>query len=88
MALSGSMTVKPSFTPTLTGTYEFSLTVSDGINFSQPDTVLIVVDSPANTVPTADAGLDQTVLVGSLVVLDGSRSLDPDGDPLTYLWTP
>jgi fibronectin type 3 domain-containing protein len=85
--LSNTSVVKPTFTPGLAGTYEFILTVSDVVNSSPPDTVLIVANEPANTVPTADAGPDQTVLVGLVVVMDGSKSLDPDGDLLMYLWT-
>ena len=41
----------------------------------------------ANSLPTANAGLDQTVNAGTLVTLDGSLSIDPDGDDLTYTWT-
>ena len=41
---------------------------------------------PANRPPVADAGPSQTVDCAVAAVLDGSRSSDPDGDPLTYEW--
>ena len=40
-----------------------------------------------NTPPVADAGPDQSVKTGSLVVLNGSGSSDADDDPLTYIWS-
>jgi hypothetical protein len=41
----------------------------------------------ANNPPSADAGDDRTVCVGDVVTLDGSGSVDVDGDSLTFRWT-
>lgn len=39
-----------------------------------------------NDPPVADAGPDQTAIVGESVQLDGSLSFDPDGLDLTFSW--
>ncbi len=77
--------VIPTFTPDQPGIYTFSLVVSDGMEFSAPDTVQVTADFP-NVAPTAYSGPDQSVVTGSTVYLDGRGSFDPDGDPLTYQW--
>jgi len=38
-------------------------------------------------IPVADAGVDQTVITGVTVILDGSGSSDADGDLLDYNWS-
>ncbi len=76
--------VNPTFTADKAGTYVVSLIVNDGTVNSQPDTVVI---STINTVPIAEAGPDQSIiLIGSTVQLDGSQSYDLEGDVITYLW--
>ncbi|MGB3800091.1 MAG: Ig-like domain-containing protein [Lewinella sp.] len=61
-----------------------SVTISDGNgNVATGLLTILVLES---TPPVADAGADQTAIVGLPVVLDGSGSFDPDGDPITYNW--
>jgi len=75
------------FTPTESGLYIFSLVVSDGKSESGPDEVRITVIQP-NRVPTANAGSDQVVPLGTTVHLDAGASIDLDSDALTYRWIP
>jgi hypothetical protein len=79
---------KPTFIPDVDGTYRLWLVVNDGELDSDPDEVLINAKTP-NVAPNANAGPDQTVFVGQLVFLDGSKSNDPDNgpQPLSYLWS-
>jgi hypothetical protein len=39
-----------------------------------------------NSAPVADAGPNQTGVAAGTIRLDGSKSYDPEGDPLTYQW--
>jgi len=66
------------------GTYIAQLIVNDGKVDSLSDTVIIATE---NIRPIANAGLDQTVLIGDTVVLDGSGSSDVDSNPLTFSWS-
>lgn len=40
-----------------------------------------------NKRPIADTGRDQTAVIGSVMLLDGTDSYDPEGEDLTYKWS-
>jgi hypothetical protein len=62
------------------------ITVTDGRICALRCTLPDCGEPAGNRAPTADAGPDQLVFTGSLVMLDGTGSTDPDGDPLTFTW--
>ena len=78
------------------GTYTVTLTVTDSIDNTDTDDVIITVN---NAGPIADAGEDQTVpqtdATGSTITLDASHSTDisstnapdNDNDIASYVWT-
>lgn len=72
--------------PDTDGTWHIALVVDDGDLESEEDELTVSVTS-GNGTPTASAGSDQTVTAGDTVMLNGSASSDPDGDPLSYQWT-
>ena len=83
-----SDTATPSFIAPVTGSnqqYVYELLVSDGTNWSAPETVTVSV-MISNHPPVADAGGDKTVNEGDTVLLDGTSSYDPDGNYLGYSW--
>ena len=87
--LSNPAIPKPSFTAPAVGLngedLKFKLTVTDADGFYNSDTVLINVKNVI-VPPSADAGSDQNVVAGRTVMLDGSKSLDPDGTISSVLW--
>jgi MYXO-CTERM domain-containing protein len=86
--LSDPVAVNPMFTADVGGDYVAQLIVNDGEFDSAPDSVMVTAEVVVvNTPPIADAGLDQSLLVGDTATLDGSGSSDADGDPLTFSWS-
>ena len=73
----------PSLVADAGGRYVVQLVVGDGTHTSKPDTVSVT----ANTPPVANAGPDQTPVVGATASLSGAASADVDGQPLTYTWS-
>jgi hypothetical protein len=65
------------------GTFLATLTVWDTVNQNDNDTVSISIE---NRPPISNAGPDQNVNKNQMVTLNGTGSVDPDGDVLTYVW--
>lgn len=68
------------------GSYTIGLAVSDGQITSEKTTIKVDVVA-VNSTPVADAGLSKTVKIDEFVTLDGSKSMDPDNDKLSYEWS-
>ncbi|MEV7625663.1 hypothetical protein [Actinoplanes sp. NPDC089786] len=80
VTLTGADQATATFVPAGVGTYAFTLVVTGPGGVSPPVTVTTqVIDVQT---PTADAGVDQTVVRGRAVALDGSRSKAVE----TYSW--
>ena len=85
-ALSDSSIVMPSLTTDITGVHVIALVVNDGTDNSETDTVMVMVGGE-NTAPVANAGMNQTVIEGGNAMMDGSGSVDANGDALTFSWS-
>ncbi|RIZ68482.1 MAG: hypothetical protein D0528_07395 [Methylococcales bacterium] len=83
--LSSLVSVSPTFIADVRGSYVIQLVVTDqwGLQ-STPSNVTISFN---NVAPVANAGLNQSGLVGNVVYLDGSGSSDANGNTLTYEWS-
>ena len=56
-------------------------------NSSQNKDPVAIVPTAPNSIPVAEAGIDQNVLTTTIVTLDASASSDYDGDTLSYSWS-
>jgi hypothetical protein len=67
------------------GAYTVSFTARDGWNGTAVGSTRVMV-SRKNRAPEADAAGPYAGVAGAPIPFDGSRSRDPDGDPLRYSW--
>jgi tetratricopeptide (TPR) repeat protein len=63
-----------------------NLQTNNNISTSGPNDTSINFVPTINHSPVANAGADQTVNAGDTLTLDGSKSTDPDGNIVSYLW--
>lgn len=75
----------PSFVADVVGTYVVQLLVTDEAGLASASDEVVI--SSENLAPTANAGDDQLVIVGTTAILDGTASSDPELDTLSYSWT-
>jgi hypothetical protein len=90
MVLSDTTVAQPSFSAPdvdMAGaSMTFEVTVADFGGLYTQDTVIVNI-AWVNTPPVADAGVDQSVLAGDSVTLDGSLSVDEDDGIASLQWT-
>jgi PKD repeat protein len=86
-SINGNLTGIPSNTDV--GSFWVNVSVDDGNggwDFSN-FTLYVRSGSSNNTAPIANAGPDHNVEVSQIVIFDGYKSYDPDGDALIYKWS-
>ena len=90
VTLTGATTATASFVAPNTGadyTLQFRLVVRDRPTGGMTSETSVVVNVTSNLPPLASLSCPEQVNEGAPVVLDGSASLDPNGQPLAYQWT-
>ena len=89
VTLNNPSTATPSFSAPYVNpegeTLTFKLTVTDSQGLESTDTCIVNVVW-INEPPVANAGADQNTEEGQQVVLDGSASVDPDGNIISWEW--
>ncbi|MEC7947642.1 MAG: PKD domain-containing protein, partial [Myxococcota bacterium] len=81
----------------LPGTYVLGFEACEGGDCEADDDVVctrtlnVTLDDPAapaaNHPPLCQVNIDQVAIAGDVIVLDGTGTVDPDGDDLVYEWT-
>lgn len=94
VTLSNAAAAAPTFTAppvTRATSLTFQLTVADGTGLQATDVCIVTVAGTGaaakNLPPKAITGPTQVVVEGDTVTLDGTASIDPEGKPISCLWT-
>lgn len=83
-SVTGGSISGPTYTPDEAGNYNLQLSVSDGI----APAVTKLLTEITNTAPVIGAvGPQHTLTVGNEHIHSGALASDPDGDPMTYIWS-
>jgi hypothetical protein len=71
------------------GTYVLRLAASDGQLINSDQVQVIVLPPPVNTAPVVNAGTNQTIVISSAAVLNGTVTDDglPSPSTLSYTWS-
>ncbi|MBV2094996.1 MAG: PKD domain-containing protein [Candidatus Thiodiazotropha sp. (ex Codakia orbicularis)] len=86
VVLQNARTVAPNFLMPADAELAFTLSVTDDSGAVTRDFIVVRSAINNNQPPLADAGIDQTVVVGEIVQLNGGMSSDPDGSIVKYIW--
>ncbi len=86
--ITNTNTATTSITGLSQGVYQFELKVTDNSGATGTDILQVIVNAAvANTVPTANAGTDQTLTAPTNSVSLAGTGNDPGGSIVSYLWT-
>lgn len=84
--LSGATTASLSASNLIAGTYSFRITVTDNDGATAADEVNVVVQTPTNQSPLANAGPDKSITLPTNSTNFSGSGVDPDGTIVSYAW--
>jgi len=84
--LTGNATATLLVTNMVAGTYIFQINVLDDQSVTAFDQVKVIVETPANQTPVANAGSNRTIILPTNTVVLNGQGSDADGTIASYLW--